>query len=34
VDELRFERVVSAGGVISRRANGEFEVALILHKSG
>ena len=30
--ELPFERVVSAGGVVFRRVNGEFEVALILHK--
>jgi len=32
VGELPFERIVSAGGVIFRRVNGKFEVALILHK--
>jgi 8-oxo-dGTP pyrophosphatase MutT (NUDIX family) len=32
VGELPFERVVSAGGVIFRRVNAKFEVALILHK--
>jgi 8-oxo-dGTP diphosphatase len=30
--ELPLERVVSAGGVIFRRVNGKFNVALILHK--
>ena len=32
--ELRFKRVVSAGGVIFRRVKDEFEVALILHRGG
>jgi len=31
--ELPFERVVSAGGVIFRRVNCKFEVALVLHKN-